>query len=554
MPHQTPLIGMLVGGFVFAYLCGMIAVRLRLPPLVGYLLAGVIVGPFTPGFVVDPTLAPELAEVGVILLMFGVGLHFSLKDLLSVKHIAIPGAIVQIAMATLMGMGLAHLLGWSMGAGFLFGLSLSVASTVVLLTALQERQLVDTEHGRIAIGWLIVEDIAMVLALVLIPTLSMALISDAESSTVSSSAIVLAIVLTIAKIVAFIAVMLVGGGKAIPWILERTVRTGSRELFRLAILAIALGVAFGASYVFGVSFALGAFFAGMILGESELSHRAAKESLPLRESFSVLFFVSVGMLFNPQVLLDHPLALLATFAIIFIGKSIAAYAIVRLFRYPTHTGLTIAASLAQIGEFSFILATLGVNLHIFPEMAKDLILAGAILSILFNPLAFYGIGILEKLLTRHASKTLNPEITEEIRLPHSTLKQHAILIGFDRVGKLIAEELRKKSIPFVVIGVTHDQYLDLKKEGVEGLYGNWSQEDFLLAANITEAKWLLVSSSDPIESGQMIELARSYQTDVEIIARAYSDNAIAQLKKYGADHIITGDYPIALGMMEYLSR
>ena len=464
MQHNTPLIGMLVGGFVFAYLCGMLAVRLRMPPLIGYLLAGVMVGPFTPGFVADQSLAPELAEIGVILLMFGVGLHFSLKDLLSVKTIAIPGAIVQIAMATLMGMALAHVLQWSPGAGFLFGLSLSVASTVVLLTALQEKHLIETTRGRIAIGWLIVEDLVMVLALVLIPALSGILGGNAAHS-LSGSAILWVLILTAGKVLAFIAIMLVVGRRVIPWLLERTVRTGSRELFRLAILALALGVAFGASHVFGVSFALGAFFAGMILGESELSHRAAEESLPLRDAFSVLFFVSVGMLFNPKILFDAPLALFATFIIISVGKSIAAYLIVMLFRYPIGTGLTIAASLAQIGEFSFILATLGVSMGVLPETAKDLILAGAILSILFNPIAFYCIRFLEPLLKKlriRAKKDPDPQHEENVELMVSTLTQHAILVGFGRVGKLVAAELEKQGIPFIVIDTDSEQCLVLR--------------------------------------------------------------------------------------------
>jgi CPA2 family monovalent cation:H+ antiporter-2 len=545
---------MLVGGFVFAYLCGMLAVRLRMPPLIGYLLAGVIVGPFTPGFVADQSLAPELAEIGVILLMFGVGLHFSLKDLLSVKTIAIPGAIVQIAIATLMGMALAHVLDWSPGAGFLFGLSLSVASTVVLLTALQEKHLIETTRGRIAIGWLIVEDLVMVLALVLIPALSGILQGNAAGS-LSGMAILWVLALTAGKVIAFIAVMLVVGRRVIPWLLERTVRTGSRELFRLSILALALGVAFGASHVFGVSFALGAFFAGMILGESELSHRAAEESLPLRDAFSVLFFVSVGMLFNPQILFKAPMALFATFAIISIGKSIAAYVIVVLFRYPIGTGLTIAASLAQIGEFSFILATLGVSMNVLPETAKDLILAGAILSILFNPLAFYCIRFLEPLLKKlqHTFTKEIPSVEEEnVALVTSTLTQHAILVGFGRVGKLVAEELEKKNIPFIVIDTNSEQCLVLREHAIEEICGNAVSAELLKAANIQAAKWLLLAIVDPLESGQIIALSRGYQPDIKVIARAHTDVAIAHLEEQGADHIITGDYPVALGMTEYL--
>jgi CPA2 family monovalent cation:H+ antiporter-2 len=551
MQHNTPLIGMLVGGFVFAYLCGMLAVRLRMPPLIGYLLAGIIVGPFTPGFVADQSLAPELAEIGVILLMFGVGLHFSLKDLLSVKTIAIPGAIVQIGIATLMGMALADMLGWPAGAGFLFGLSLSVASTVVLLTALQEKHLIETPQGRIAIGWLIVEDLVMVLALVLIPALSTLLRGDATAN-LSGITLLWVLALTAGKVIAFIAVMLVVGRRVIPWLLERTVRTGSRELFRLAILALALGVAFGASNVFGVSFALGAFFAGMILGESELSHRAAEESLPLRDAFSVLFFVSVGMLFNPKILFAAPMALFATFLIISIGKSIAAYIIVMLFRYPIGTGLTVAASLAQIGEFSFILATLGVSMGILPEMAKDLILAGAILSILFNPIAFYGIRLLEPLLKKLQGIFRQAPEEESVALVPSTLTQHAILVGFGRVGKLVAEELEKKGTPFIVIDIDSEQCDLLRERAITAICGNAVSAELLKAANLPAANWLLLAIVDPLESGQIIALSRSYQPDLKIIARAHTDIAIAHLKEQGADHIITGDYPVALGMTEYI--
>ena len=385
MPHHTPLISTIVIGLVLALVLGVLAHRMRLSPLIGYLLAGVAVGPFTPGYVANQSLANELAEIGVILLMFGVGLHFSLKDLLSVRAIAIPGAIVQIASATALGMGLAHLMGWTIGGGLVFGLALSVASTVVLLRALQERRLIETERGRIAVGWLIVEDLAMVLTLVLLPAAAGLLTASAGSDVKS---IVVSLLLMVGKVAAFVAVMLVVGRRIIPWFLHFVAHTGSRELFRLSVLAIALGVAFGAATLFGVSFALGAFFAGMILSESELSQRAASETLPLRDAFAVLFFVSVGMLFNPMILVEDPGPVLATLFIIVIGKSLAAFAIVLLFGHPKKTALTIAVSLAQIGEFSFILAGLGVSLGLLPEGGRDLILAGAILSILINPFLF----------------------------------------------------------------------------------------------------------------------------------------------------------------------
>jgi CPA2 family monovalent cation:H+ antiporter-2 len=382
--HHTPLIATIAFGLVLAFVFGLAANRLRVSPLVGYLLAGIAVGPFTPGFVADQDLADQLAEVGVILLMFAVGLHFSLAELMSVRAIALPGAVVQIAAATLLGIGLAWSFGWDMGAGLVFGLALSVASTVVLTRALQERHILETERGRIAVGWLIVEDLAMVLALVLLPVVGGALAGGGRSG----GAILGLIAFTLAKVAAFVAVMLIAGRRVIPWLMHHAAHTGSRELFRLAVYAVALGVAYAASALFGVSFALAAFFAGMVMSESQLSQRAAEEAMPLRDAFAVLFFVSVGMLFDPNILVTAPLAVLATLAIIVVGKSAAALLIVRAFGHPWATGMTIAASLAQIGEFSFILVGLGVALGMLSEAGRGLVLAGAILSILINPFLF----------------------------------------------------------------------------------------------------------------------------------------------------------------------
>ena len=435
--HNTPLLATIAAGLVLAYLLGLLAHRLRVSPLVGYLLAGIVVGPFTPGFVADQALANELAEIGVILLMFAVGLHFSLEDLMSVRAIALPGAVAQIAVATMLGMGLAWALGWSTVAGLVFGLALSVASTVVLIRALQERRMLETERGRIAVGWLIVEDLAMVLALVLLPALGGSAGGDA-----SLGQLALAAVLTIAKVAAFVGIMLVGGRRAIPWLMHYTAHTGSRELFRLAVYALAIGIAFGAAELFGISFALGAFFAGMVLGESQLSQRATEEALPLRDAFAVLFFVSVGMLFDPSVVLEAPWAVLATIGIIIFGKSAAALLIVRLFGRSMETAMTIAASLAQIGEFSFILAGLGVALGLLPQDGRDLILAGAIISILLNPLVFAGA---ERLRTQRSRRTMTGAMRE---LPAETpvamvdglnaastkLTGHDVLVGYGRVG------------------------------------------------------------------------------------------------------------------------
>ena len=410
MPHDTPLIATIVIGLSLAFLFGLVAQRLKLPLIAGYLLAGIIIGPFTPGYVADQALATELAELGVILLMFGVGLHFSVKDLMSVKSIAIPGAIGQIIVATAAGVGLALVMGWGLGAGLIFGLSLSVASTVVLLRALQDRSIVASDRGRIAVGWLIVEDVVMVLSLVLIPPLAGLLggtaqpVADqaAEVARLGVGPITATLIVTLAKFAAFVALMLIVGRKLIPWVLHYVAHTGSRELFRLAVLAIALGVAYGSSQIFGVSFALGAFFAGMVMAGSTLSQQAMRETLPLRDAFAVLFFVSVGMLFNPGIVLTAPLALIATVAIIILVKSMAAYGIVRAFGYDKATGLTIAASLAQIGEFSFILIVMGTKLAIVPAEAKDLVVAGAMISILANPLLFT---LLDRWTLRHSENT-----------------------------------------------------------------------------------------------------------------------------------------------------
>ena len=566
MPHQTPLIATIVMGLVLAFVFGAVANRLRVSPLVGYLLAGVLVGPFTPGFVADQALANELAEIGVILLMFGVGLHFSLKDLLSVKAIAIPGAVGQIAVATLMGLGLSWAMGWPLGGGFIFGLALSVASTVVLLRALQERRLIETERGRIAVGWLIVEDLAMVLALVLLPALG-GVVGQGEDPSLQgglpSREILITLAITLGKVVAFVALMLVVGRRLIPWVLHYVVHTGSRELFRLAVLAIALGVAFGAAKLFGVSFALGAFFAGMVMSESPLSHEAANESLPLRDAFAVLFFVSVGMLFDPAILLRDPLPVLATVFIIVIGKSLAAFLIVLAFRHPLNTALLISASLAQIGEFSFILAALGVEMKLLPPEGRDLILVGAILSILLNPLAFAGIEWLKPRLERRLSgqdagqavpepsgqasaAVPDPETTPQ----PTALRDHVVLIGYGRVGSLVGTALRDRGIPFLVIEDVDKRVKDLREQGVEVLAGNATRADVLAAANLAQARQLILAIPNVFEAGVVVQVARGINPALDIIARAHADAEVDHLTGHGATTVIMGEREIARAMIE----
>jgi CPA2 family monovalent cation:H+ antiporter-2 len=559
--HHGPLIAILVAGLCLAFVFGALAQKLRFSPLVGYLLAGVAVGPFTPGFVADQNLANELAEIGVILLMFGVGLHFSLKDLLSVRNIAVPGAVVQIGVATLLGLGLGLALGWSVTAGLIFGLALSVASTVVLLRALQERRLVQTEKGKIAVGWLIVEDLAMVLALVLIPA-----VADALNGAKPGVGAPLAgrfdlglwgvLGLTLAKVGAFVAFMLIVGRRVIPWVLHWVAHTGSRELFRLAVLALALGVAFMAASLFGVSFALGAFFAGMILNESPLSQRAAEESLPLRDAFAVLFFVSVGMLFDPGILLRAPLPLLATLAIILFGKSLAAWLIVRAFGRSNGVALTISASLAQIGEFSFILAGLGVSLAILPEQGRDLILAGAILSILLNPVLF---AVVDRFAAEPAAAKPKPAPASEPKaqgtseaperdITATALSGHTVIVGYGRVGALLGAGLGGRG-GVLVIEDQEGAIETARKDGAEVLVGNAADPEVLAAAGLARAQRLFVAIPESFEAGQVCEQARRENPTLPIVARAHSDAAVAHLKACGATLTIMGEAEIARAML-----
>ena len=542
--HHTPLIATIAAGLMLAFVLGLVAQRLRIQPLVGYLLAGVAVGPFTPGFTADPALAAELAEIGVILLMFGVGLHFSLKDLLSVAHIAVPGAVGQIAVATLMGAGLSWALGWTPIAGFVFGLALSVASTVVLIRALQDRHILDTDRGRIAVGWLIVEDLAMVLALVLLPALAVVTAGDG----VPATRIVFSLLVTLAKVSIFAAIMLVVGRRFIPWLMHYTAHTGSRELFRLAVYAIALGVAYGAAHLFDVSFALGAFFAGMVLGESELSQRAAEEAIPLRDAFAVLFFVSVGMLLNPAVFVEAPLALLSTVAIIVVGKSAAAYLIVRAFRRPRAVAFTIAASLAQIGEFSFILIALGIDLKMVPSESRDLVLAGAIVSILLNPLIF---ALLERVKSEVAG---GPDTAaadqKQTDLVPTTLSGHDVVVGYGRVGALVGAGLAREGAKMIVVETGDSAAARARNDGAEVHAGNAADPALLATLNLAGARRLYVTIPEAFEAGQVIHQARAINPSLDILARAHSDAAVEHLGRLGANLVILGETEIAHRMLE----
>ena len=555
--HNTPLISTLVFGLGFAFIMGAIAQRIRVSPLVGYLIAGVLVGPVTPGVAADPEIAAELAEIGVILLMFGVGLHFSIQDLLSVRRIAVPGAVGQIVIATLMGAGLGWAMGWTLEASLLFGLALSVASTVVMMRSLQERRLVESDEGRIAVGWLVVEDLAMVLALVLIPALAgveppaASLAEHPEAlEPAAGESIWMVLALTIGKVAAFVAIMLVVGRRAIPWIMQYVAQTGSRELFRLAVLAIALGIAFGAAALFDVSLALGAFFAGMILSESPLSQRAAEESLPFRDAFAVLFFVSVGMIFEPAILIEAPLAVLATAAVIIVGKSVASYFIVVAFGHSSRVALTISASLAQVGEFSFILAGLGVSLAILPEEGRDLILAGAIVSIVVNPVMFV---ILDRWKSTHelaGAEAGEAPVAEP--LAPVALTHHAVVVGYGRVGSFAGESLIARDVPIAVIEDNPKIVAELKERDIPVIPGNGVLDDVMAAANLAAADWLLVAIPEPFEAIRIVRRGREINPDLTIIARAHFDAEVDHLREQGADYVIMGEREIAKGMVDHV--
>jgi len=531
--------------------------------LAGYLVAGIIIGPFTPGFVADQALARQLAEVGVILLMFGIGLHFSLEDLLSVRKIAVPGALGQIVIVTVLGLALSQLVGWSIEAGLIFGLALSVASTVVVLRTLQDKHQLQSDTGRIAVGWLVVQDIAMIIALVLLPTVSSLVAGKVDQPDAGSAGpfaflepqtLAGALGLTALKLAAFFALMILVGRRVIPWILHYVAHTGSRELFRLAVLVLALGVAFGAAELFGVSFALGAFFAGMILSESQLSQSAAQETLPLRDAFAVLFFVSVGMLFDPAILINQPAFVAITLMIIVGGNAAAVFAIARIYGHEPAKALLLGVSLSQIGEFSFILAGLGTNLGLLPETGRDLILAGAMLSILLNPLLFAATRRLsprfarrEQLVGERVASQADPP-----QLPSTTLTNHAVLVGHGRVGTLVAQTLSQMNLPYLVIEERQAIIDELRARGIEVIPGNAAQAEMLAAANVSAARILISAIPNPFESGNLIERARAANPDLDIIARAHSDAEVDYLKKLGANRIIMGEREIARGISDHI--
>ncbi len=556
MHHELSLITTIAAALGLALVLGFITARLGLPALVGYLAAGIVIGPFTPGFVADASLAAQLAEIGVMLLMFGVGLHFSLDDLMAVKRIAVPGAVVQMAAATALGGAMATFWGWDFGAALVFGIALSVASTVVLLKALEAKGVVDSLNGRIAVGWLVVEDLAMVLVLVLLPALAPVL-RGGEGGAGVGSELWITLGRTLLAVAAFVALMLVVGRRLFPWLLWQVTKTGSRELFTLCVVAAAVTIAYGSAALFGVSFALGAFFAGMVLRESEFSHRAAEESLPLRDAFAVLFFVSVGMLFDPRVIVERPLQVLGVVAVIVVGKSIAAGALVLLLRYPLNTALTVSASLAQIGEFSFILAALGLSLKLLPPEGQSLIVAGALISIALNPLLFSFIEPIERwLLARSALARRHAQRDDPLaELPASTeekfLARQVVLVGHGRVGQRIVGALREAGIACVVVDQNRERVEALRAQGVPAVIGDAADPAVLIQAHIAEAALLVIAVPGALGVRQMIETARALNPQVQVAVRSHHEDEARWLESEGAARVFVGEEELAQAMLRH---
>jgi CPA2 family monovalent cation:H+ antiporter-2 len=544
VPHDLPLVSTIAVGLGVAFLCGFAAVKLRMPPVVGYLLAGVLVGPYTPGFMVDTKIAEELSEIGIVLLMFGVGLHFSFKDMVDVRRIATTGAITRIMIGTLMGLGLAWLWDWTFESGLVLGLALSVASTVVLLKSFEEHNLVRTIDGHIAVGWLIIEDLVMILALVLIP----ALVSHSDGAAAS-------LLVTFGKLV----IMLVAGKRLLPMLLSAVARTRSRELFTLAVFAGAIGLAFLASKLFGVSFALGSFFAGMMIRESDLNHEVANRILPFQDAFAVLFFVGVGMLFNPMILIEQPLNVIAVVLIIMFGKSLVTFGTMIMFGYPLRNALTVSAGLAQIGEFSFILATLGLSLGVLPPEGRDLILAGALISIALNPLLFWGCSPAHAFIARSArlSRFLNTRADDLAHLRSDekrSLKDTVILVGHGRVGRQISKNIQSARIDLVIIDTNRERVEKLREQGFHALVGDASQPETLKEAEIMKAVAIAVAVPDAFEARRIVEGARKLKSDIRILVRAHNEEERDFFIGENVDLAVTGPREIGRRMVEFLNE
>lgn len=558
VPHDLPLVSTVAVGLSVAFIFGLIASKLRIPPIVGYLLAGIIIGPHTPGFVADQALAEQLAEIGIVLLMFGVGLHFSIKDLMEVRRIAVPGAVVQIGTAMAMGAGLSHLWGWPLSNGIVFGLALSVASTVVLLRALEDHNLLQSNNGRIAIGWLIVEDLVMVLAVVLLPALAVGEVAEHAQTSAALSPLV-QLLIALAKVGAFVVFMLVAGKRALPWLLSAVAKTRSRELFTLAVFAVAVGLAFGASQLFGVSLALGAFFAGMMIRESDLNHEVADRALPFQDAFAVLFFVAVGMLFDPGILIAEPLRVMAVVGVIMVGKSLAAFMIVMLFGYPLKTGLLVSAGLAQIGEFSFILATLGIAYGVMTPEAQNLILAGAMISIALNPITFHGSRVLYEFAGRRPGLSnffnMRDDDLAHLRPPErQALKNLVVLVGWGRVGRHISENIQQAHIDLVVVDANRERVELLREKGFHAIAGDATHEEALTEAAIQKAVAIVVCVADPFEARRIVETARVLRPDIKIVVHAHNDEEYDYFLEQQVDLALSGPREIGHAIVEYLHQ
>ena len=557
MPHDVELIILLAVGFSLALVFGYIAARLRLPPLMGYLIAGVIISPNTPGIVADIHLANQLAELGVMFLMFGVGMHFSLNDLMQVRRIALPGAVLQIAVATLLGVGVSMMCGWSFGSALIFGLSLSCASTVVLLKALGDRGLLDSVNGKIAVGWLLVEDLVMVLALVLLPATAVLLGGQAIDNA-SDENIWLTLGLTLLKVSGFIAFMLIVGKRLVPFIMQIVARLGSRELFTLTVVAAAVSIAFGAYKIFGVSMALGAFFAGMVVKESDFSHRAEEETLPLREIFSILFFVAVGMLFDPRILIEEPLHVLAVVGIIMVGKTIAAMALVLFFRYPLNTALTVGASLAQIGEFSFILATLGVSLQLLSLEGQNLILAGALISITLNSFVFSAIEPVQNwirersYLARLLERSNDPLAMLPDEVSQDYLRDQVVIVGHGEVGRRITQNLMAENIKVVIAEENREIVEDLREKGIAAVSGIATEAGVLIQAHIQHARLLVLSPMDILDIHKIVDIAKTLNPEIQVLVCAESKAEAEVIRKDNIGEVYFAKEEMAKNMSNYI--
>jgi CPA2 family monovalent cation:H+ antiporter-2 len=559
MPHDTALLYNLAAAFAVAFVFGFLASRLKLPPLAGYLLAGVALGPHSPGFVGNVELAGQLAEIGVVLLMFGVGLHFSPGDLMRVRRIALPGAALQMGIASVLGIGLALSWAWDLPAAIVFGISLSVASTVVVLRVLEARGLLDSNDGRIAVGWLVVEDLGVVMVLVLLPSILSGAGATSALSDASSGNLAWTIALTLLKVAAFIVLMGLVGRRAVPWLLTHVARSGSRELFTLAVLAVSLGVAVGASSLFGVSFALGAFVAGVVISESDLSYRAGADALPMQDAFAVLFFVSVGMLLDPSVFLTAPGRVAATVGVILLGNAIVSAVLMVLLRHPLGASLRLGASLGQIGEFSFILAGLGVSIGVLPEVGRSLILAAAFATIVLNPLVFFLLSRLADYLAKYPRLLDRLERQKAPRLIATDLFAaqvigHAIIIGYGRVGRTIGDALARVGTPFIAIEQDRRVVEAMRTVDVATVYGDATRPGILDLAQPELARLLVIASPDPYHARHIIELARAKNPEIDIIVRTHSDKEQELFENLGVQKALMGERELAFGMAHHSLR